>query len=425
MITPGLCQMSVALGSASVLVPKPRHELLSEQNFNTCTVVPSDASISSFSASPTDSSGSLPSHSKGQKQRKSHKHKPIHRLLHFDKQFTCCDINSKHYREQPCCIQVIFADDKEFFRTDEVIMGQIVLEAAENIDTCGVYLQMEGWERIKFRQRASMTEDDLNQPTDVLDELDLTVNATISTAIPTRLPISQPHFLQSVILSLTSCVTRHRHSIPAGSRASFDFAVKLPCSKLPSSLCFASGGNNNRYFAEIVYDLTVQIFRPTASALTVTVPVKLRSCMQDVLDHVQELSVDSSVERQLVIMHSWCCWRGKEVTINANWGTAILSLKEPLHVSLESLSLPSSSDVRVKLVQELVLNVNSQHFRLVTPLVKVKFAKKDAKTVEICLLESVPPTTITAAIQCRYFLVFEVSVPWHDNIIFSSEIAIN
>ena len=417
-------------------VGRVRKSSLSEQYFKPSTAEKSESASMAGSPPVRTGTASLPSTPTAQKHKGPHtshfhshqhkqRHKANHRADHLGEEHSCCDSTARTlHRDQHYRIQVLFPEGKAFFRTDEPIKGRIVLEAIESIDTCGIYLQIEGWERVKFRQRASMNEDSLAN--DALeDDVDMAANATVSTAIPTRLPISQPHFLQSALLSMTTCVTRHRQAVPAGNQAAFEFVVKLPHSKLPSSLRFASGGNNNRYFAEIIYELTVQIFRPAASALTLTVPLQLRTNMQDTLSYVNELRLQPFIEQKLVTTHSWCCWRGKEVMIHANWARSTVSCKEPLYVKLESLSLPSSSNVRVKLVQELIFNVNAQHFRLVTPLVKVKFSKTEPKPIEMCLLDPVPPTTVTAAIQCRYFLVFEVAVPWHEDVMLSSEIAIN
>jgi hypothetical protein len=315
--------------------------------------------------------------------------------------------------------------EKTSFMTDEPVVGKVLLELACPMEISGIYVQVEGLERAKFRQKAGNFNGELHA-----EDLHLKADATISSVIPTRLPISQPHFLQNTLFTFISSVTRH-HGVLLPSTHSFPFSFLLPPKNLPSSLLFVSG---NKYHAEVTYDATVLVFRPNKPALTLTCPLALKASPAGVPD-----SLTPFIDRTLLAHRMLCCWLASEVTLSASWKENVFGAGDSVPISLvvSSKSFSSIKTAKVKLVQQLVLDINGSQFTHFEPICKAKFAGLEGQklspgseltgmtTIAIpAHPETVIPTTNTSAIHFRYFLAFEIGLRWHQNIHCSSELTI-
>lgn len=333
-------------------------------------------------------------------------------------------------------INVTFS--KDTFIPGETIQGELLISTSTPFDITGIYLQLQGFERVRFRQRAENTGNISNAS---LEDHEIDWEAkngkTVNTGIPTILPISQPHFLQSVLICLTVPVTKHRARLQIGLH-SFPFTVALP-SKLPSSLSFVSG---SKYSAEIEYSLNFQVFTGKGSSNTQTLlhtaPVKVLHCphRQSRFKHVFPF-----LDQRITISHAFCfCISAKELNFFTNW------TKNSFHPGQEAelilrLSLGHGSGtcnlkhVSVKLVRELVLSVDGQSFRTVDPIAKSKFRVEgallsDASGFELCtsthlqIPADLEPTTTTSSIDCRYFFVFEVDFKRFESILLASEVIV-
>ena len=331
-------------------------------------------------------------------------------------------------------INVTFA--KEAFIPGDTIQGELLISTPIPFDITGIYLQLQGLERIRFRQRADNT---TNTSTAENHEIDWEAKngKTINTGIPTILPISQPHFLQSVLICLTVPVTKHRGRLQIGLH-SFPFTVALP-SKLPPSLNFTSG---SKYSAEIEYLLYFQIFTGKSSANTPTLlhtsPLKVLHCphRQSRFKHVFPF-----LDQRITITHALCfCLSAKELNFFTKWDKNIFHPGQEAELILR-LSLGHGSGtcnlkhVSVKLVRELVLSVDGQSFRTVDPIAKSKFRVEgallsDASSFELCtsthlqIPANLEPTTTTSSIDCRYFFVFEVDFKRFESILLASEVIV-
>ncbi len=320
---------------------------------------------------------------------------------------------------------------KVAFRPGENVQGQVILKANEPMDISGIYLQLQGMERVRFR--ASVRNDMNGSSEEVSKEFEPPTppstkrhsskrngsshQQTINTGIPTSLPITQPHFLQSLLLTVTLPVTRFRGKLPVGVH-SFPFSVNLP-SRLPPSLHFSSG---KKYLAEVIYEFTVQVFRPhnlNAQTLTFTSPLRVLSAKKLV-----NSLLPSTIEREVKAQHFFCCFPAKEIDFSASWKENIFFCGQEIPVSVQifSASVPPSR-LCVKLVQELILNISGQFFRHVSPISKSKFVNFNS-TVSVQVPFGLVPTTQTEAIECRYFLVFEVDWRWAESSLIASEVEI-
>lgn len=316
------------------------------------------------------------------------------------------------------------------FSPGSKIQGEFLLTLQEAFEISGIYLQLHGYERVRFRQRNDGSVS--NESTVVGDDWDSQNGKTINTGIPTILPISQPNFLQSVILSTTQHVTRHRSRLQPGIH-SFPFSICLP-SPLPPTLSFTSG---SKYQASVEYSVTFQVFPFTAShrklskssALTATFPVVIAPL-------TQRGSLNSFLRKSFSVGHAACCGiLQKHVKFKADWEKGAFAPDQSVNVSV-SLSLSANCTLRtlsVKLVRELVLMVDEQTFRTVDPMEKAKFCKMVqvppnlpfSASTTLKIPKHLTPSTRTNAIDCRYFLVFEVDFRWYRSVLLAEEIIIN
>lgn len=325
---------------------------------------------------------------------------------------------------------------KAAFIPGDTIQGELMISTSTPFDITGIYLQLQGFERVRFRQRAENTGTSASIEAHEID-WEAKNGKTVNTGIPTILPISQPHFLQSVLICLTVPVTKHRTRLQIGFH-SFPFTVALP-SKLPASLNFASG---SKYSAKIEYYLYFQVFTGKGSANTQTIlhtePVKVLHCphRQSRFKHVFPF-----LDQRITIPNVLCfCLSGKELNFFTNW------TKNTFHPGQEAelilrLSLGHGSGtcylkhVSVKLVRELVLSIDGQSFRTVDPISKSKFRVEgallsDASGFELCtstqlqIPANLEPTTTTSSIDCRYFFVFEVDFKRFESILLASEVIV-
>ena len=321
---------------------------------------------------------------------------------------------------------------KEAFTPGETIQGELLISTPVPIDISGIYLQLQGFERVRFRQRATDTS---SSPISEILDWEAKNGKTVNTAIPTILPITQPHFIQSVLICLTVAVTKHRDRLQIGLH-SFPFTVSLP-SKLPPSLNFASG---SKYSADIEYTLYFQVFSGKSNhhPLLHTTPVKVSHCpqRQSRFKHVFPF-----LDQRITISHALCfCLPAKELNFLANWTRNTFHPGQEAELILR-LSLAHGSGscklkhVSVKLVRELVLSVDGQSFRTVDPIAKTKFPVEgtplsDATAFELCtaaqlqIPANLEPTTTTSSIDCRYFFVFEVDFKRFESILLASEVIV-
>lgn len=329
--------------------------------------------------------------------------------------------------------------EKEAFRPGQVISGHVILNLPEQLEISGIYLQLQGTERVRFR--ASVRSDfSGSASSDRITELKSNAHTqntsfrkskrpgsvshqqTINTGIPTRLPITQPHFLQSSLVCITVPVTRYRGRLTAGQH-SFAFSFALP-SRLPPSLHFASG---SKYLAEVVYELDVQVFRPStsvesgkSSALLYTHPLKILS-----LPKKSTNQLPASLCTSVQAAHLLCCLPAKHLDFTADWQKSLFSPEEEVNIALNLDKVSSwPSGISVKLVQELVLNISGHFYRHVTPILKSKFPQNGALQTGFSIPAGLLPSTQTDAIECKYFLVFEVDWRWAEPVLLAGEIEI-
>ena len=296
------------------------------------------------------------------------------------------------------------------------------------LDVSGIYLQFRGFERIRFRQRADSH--------GVVDDIELNSVAignpemSVSTGIPTILPISQPHFLQKVLICATHPISRFRGKLPSGSHAfQFDFKVD---GKLPPSLNFSSG---SKYFAAIEYEIFVQVFGKKEGAnLALTQPIKLANLMKR--SHLPFVHED-----QLQLKRTWsCCILPslkedlEDLEFFADWKKNSFTLGTSVNFVF-SLKLPPSAPVSgllsVKLVRELFLIIDERNsFRTVDPVAKSKFPITEASSglvngsVQLVIPDGLEPTVRTTAIDCRYFFVFEIKLKGRESLLTTAEVYI-
>lgn len=328
-------------------------------------------------------------------------------------------------------INVTFS--KEAYTPGDTIQGDLLISTAIPFDVSGIYLQLQGFERVRFRQRAEINSGNSGEDHEI--DWEAKNGKTVNTGIPTILPITQPHFLQSVLVSTTVPVTRHRGRLQVGLH-SFPFTVSLP-SKLPPSLNFSSG---SKYSASIEYSLYFQIFTGKTSASTHThnAQVKVLHCphRQSRFKHIFPF-----LDNRITITHALCfCLPAKELNFFTNWTRNIFHPGQEAELILR-LSMAQCSGsctlklVSVKLVRELVLSIDGQLFRTVDPIAKSKFRIEgallsDASGFELCTSThlqipiNLEPTTTTAGIDCRYFFVFEVDFKRFESILLASEVIV-
>lgn len=333
--------------------------------------------------------------------------------------------------------------DKDVYRPGETVQGKVVLSApAEGIEISGIYLQLQGTERVRFR--ASVRNDIDGSTEDISDAFGPSFSgrryskrhgflhhqhynhshynhtATINTGIPTRLPITQPHFMQSTLLAMTVSVTRFRGRLPAGTHT-FPFSVTLP-TRIPPSFHLASG---NSFLAEIAYECTVQVFRPHSSnACTLTLTGPLRVVLG--LRRLGSSALPSQLEWELKARHLLCCFPPKQCTMTASWDRSSFSCGQeiPVRAGVSSCAaLPSR--LSVKLVQELVLNISGHFYRRVYPVAKCKFPGLEGSVVALQIPAGLVPSTQTDAIECKYFLVFEVDWRWAESSLTAAEVQLH
>lgn len=369
----------------------------------------------------------------------------------------------------PFSVSIVLKRDR--FVPDEQVQGEVRLILETPLDISGIYMQIQGFERVRFRQRApeqtDSTEDKLlasgqhgshhhgghrrhshkGHHHHHHGHQNLNGFTTVNTAIPTRLPITQPYFLQSALLCTTTPITRFRGTLSAGLHT-FPFSVQLP-GRLPPSLHFSSG---SRYLAEIQYEATVQVFRSSLShshrgtsdgaakgPLTTTIPLTVGLSRAQAASHAHMSHLHPVLDRTVMAGHV-CCLSPCEFGLSVSWERNTFLPGETVALVLQMQHLPASRTsslrlISVKLVQELVLAVTGQSFRLVKPIAKSKFRVEGVllsttnPTIVADATLTVPPdlapTATTAAIQCRYHLVFEVDMKWHQNVLMASEVVIN
>lgn len=330
---------------------------------------------------------------------------------------------------------------KEAFIPGDTIQGELMISTSIPFEISGIYLQLRGFERIRFRQRADNTAATTTTTRTIVENHEIDWEAkngkTVNTGIPTILPISQPHFLQSVLICLTVPITKHREKLQIGVHY-FRFTVALP-SKLPPSLNFTSG---SKYSAEIDYSLYFQIFVGKGFVNTLTLihtsSLKVLHCphRQSRFKHVFPF-----LDQRITITHALCfCSSAKQLNLFTNWGKNTFHPGQEAELILR-LSLDHGSGtcnlkhVSVKLVRELVLSVDGQSFRTVDPIAKSKFRVEgallsDASGFELCtsthlqIPSNLEPTTTTSSIDCRYFFVFEVDFKRFESILLASEVIV-
>lgn len=337
----------------------------------------------------------------------------------------------------------------DYFVAGDSVHGLVLLNLLEPFDISGIYLQFQGYERVRFRQRANSIEESGSCSRGGSDADDFTRSnsfrrnsKTINTAIPTRLPISQPHFLQAILITQTIPITRYRGYLQKGLH-SFPFTIPLP-TKLPTSLNFSSGST---FLAEILYEVTVQVFRPPPRIhLSITVPIKINSSLANHNHRAARIlsSIDQTIPMEHIFAASCysCFFPNMEVNFFASWKRNVYNPGDVVEIDVLLVALNTTAScslnlMSVKLVRELVIKVDEHSFRQVHPIEKSKFLfgnnnkdnlKISSTEIQLSSTISVPsdlvPTTQTTAIICKYFLVFELKLRWHKNVLVASEIFI-
>lgn len=323
---------------------------------------------------------------------------------------------------------------QEAFRPGELIRGELLITTPILFDISGIHVQLQGFERVRFRQRAGSA----NSTNDSEIDWEARNGKTVNTGIPTILPISQPHFSQSILIYSTVPIAKHRERLQIGSH-SFPFTIALP-DKLPPSLNFSSG---SKYSAEIEYSLNFQVFpscpkAKTNAILMHTAQVKVLHLQRR---HVRFKNVFSFLDQKISITRAFCfCLPEKELNFLADWKRNTFHSGQVADLVLRlSLALGSGTcklkHVSVKLVRELVLSVDGQNFRTVNPVSKAKFGVEgalltDQTGFELCtsaalqIPANLEPTMSTSSISCRYFFVFEVHFNRFQTVLLSSEVII-
>lgn len=281
----------------------------------------------------------------------------------------------------------------------------------------GIYLQFRGYERIRFRQRA----DAKNQSVDGFGTTVECSDMSVNTGIPTILPISQPHFLQKVLTSLTIPISRFRDKLPAESQNSFQFDFKLE-GKLPPSMNLCSG--SLKYSATIEYEIIVQVFcKNRDDNLTLSRPVKLMNLLRkrqlaSFLE--QELELKASLK---FCLFGFCRPRIKSiepVQIRADWKRNNFTSGDTVDFDLNC----GKGLLSVKLVRELFLIIDVRNsFRVIEPIAKSRLRVEDG-TTQMVIPRDLEATVRTRAIDCRYFFVFEVKLKGFETSLTSSEVLI-
>lgn len=329
---------------------------------------------------------------------------------------------------------------QEAFRPGEMIRGELLISTPFSFDISGIHAQLQGFERVRFRQRAGSANSNSNSnSSDSEIDWEARNGKTVNTAIPTILPISQPHFSQSILIYSSVPIANHRERLQIGSH-SFPFTIVLP-DKLPPSLNFSSG---SKYSAEIEYSLHFQVFPSSPKAKTNA--ILMHTAQVKVLHlqrrHVRFKKVLSFLDQKISIAHAFCfCLPEKELNFFADWKRNTFHSGQVVELVLRlSLAFGSGTcklkHVSVKLVRDLVLSVNSQIFRTVNPVSKARFGVEGALLIdqtgfELCtstaalqVPANLEPTTSTSSISCRYFFVFEVHFNRFQTVLLSSEVII-
>lgn len=333
-------------------------------------------------------------------------------------------------------MQIKINFQKDHFEPGDLLQGDLLLSLTDrhHFDISGIYLQVQGFERVRFRRRTVDNTKGTTSAgavdTDPFVDWESENNKTVNTGIPTILPISQPHFSQIVLVNLTHPITRHRAKLQRGLH-SFPFAVTLP-TKLPSSVNFTSG---SKYSASIEYTATVQVFSKAEGSLSLTVPLRILK-----VNHRNNQSINSPIpfiEQSLTLSHALCfCFPSKEFDFFANWSRNAFEPGQDAQLDLR-LSQPSGSGkcklraLSVKLVRELILSVEGQTFRTVDPISKSKFRVDDGPITDLNtsttlkIPESLKEQTcISSTISCKYFFVFEIDFKLFESVLLASEIII-
>ena len=266
---------------------------------------------------------------------------------------------------------------KEAFVSGETIEGELLISTPVPFDITGIYLQLQGFERVRFRQRAENSGSGKVSLENHEIDWEAKNDKTVNTGIPTILPISQPHFLQSVLICLTVPVTKHRARLQIGLH-SFPFTVALP-GKLPPSLNFVSG---SKYSAEIEYSLCFQIFtgKSTSSYAQTLLHTEQVKVLHSPIRHSRFKHVFPFLDQRITISNAFCfCLSAKELNFFANWTRNTIHPGQETELILRmSLGVGSGNcflkHVSVKLVRELILSVDRQQsFRTVILIAKAKF----------------------------------------------------
>ena len=319
------------------------------------------------------------------------------------------------------------------FLPGETIRGALAVDIPLGIflEISGIYLQFRGFERIRFRQRAEANATD---DFEFKGTTAVTSDMSVNTGIPTILPISQPHFLQKVLISLTIPISRFRGKLTNGSH-SFPFDFKLE-GKLPPSINFASG---SKYSAAIEYEIFVQVFCKNFDNLTSTLPIKLNNLVgknQLPSFHDDKLVIRSSLSSCLF---SLCLpiYRGgnqEEVCFHADWKRNNFTSGDAVDFTFSFELLQSSAGglFSVKLVRELFLIIDERNsFRKIDPITKSKFPLihgKDADQIcgstQLVIPWDLEPSVKTKAIDCRYFFVFEIKLRGRESSLTTAEVHI-
>lgn len=341
---------------------------------------------------------------------------------------------------------------KDSFSPGDLLQGDLLLSITDrhHYDISGIYLQLQGFERVRFRRRAETPS--AKADTSLLDDPFLDWenenSKTVSSGIPTILPISQPHFSQSVLINTIHPITRHRAKLQRGLH-SFPFALSLP-SKLPPSINFTSG---SKYSASVEYSITIQVFPQTGKSdgiLSLTFPIKILHNKVASISNNSHVNTSNNthkspfpfIDQGIRISHAFCfCLSSKELNFFASWSRNAFSPGQEAQLVLR-LSLATGSRscklkvISVKLVRELILSVEGQSFRTVDPITKAKFSVEgtlisdspgfELGTTTVLTIPSTlqEPTCKTASIDCRYFFVFEVDFKLFDSVLLAAEVII-
>ena len=327
-------------------------------------------------------------------------------------------------------LNLLINDTPDSFLPGQTIKGTLTITLPPGLflEICGIYLQFRGVERIRFRQRAGVHRDD-NFIRAVSD-----ADMTVSTGIPTILPINQPHFLQQVLTSLTIPISRFRGKLSAGSSHSFQFNFKLD-GKLPPSTNFSASGS--KYSASIEYEIFIQIFcKNYDNNLTLNKTIKLNNLMR-------ESPLPSFQEEKLEFKQSFLqsclksCLFGiyhhntnhKVLHFHADWKRNNFTSGDTVDFNFTLKSVDGL--LSVKLVRELFLIIDERNtFRTINPVAKSKLnLNKEADylingSAQLVIPRNLEPSVGTKAIDCRYFFVFEIKLKGLESSLMTSEVHI-